>query len=62
MVTRLIFVRGPEAKTSDAERTWKQVCGAKMISVKGCLSEQLLTGNEVRGEYISMATWDVSFR
>jgi len=29
-----------------------------MISVKGCLSEQLLKCNEVRGEYISMATWD----
>jgi heme-degrading monooxygenase HmoA len=29
-----------------------------MISVKGCLSEELLKCNEVRGEYISMVTWD----
>lgn len=35
-----------------------EVCGAKMITVKGCLSEQLLRCNDVRGEYISMATWD----
>jgi len=58
MVTRLIIVRVPEAKMAEAERTWKEVCGAKMITVKGCLSEQLLRCNEVRGEYISMATWD----
>jgi hypothetical protein len=32
MVTRLIFVRVPEAKMALPERTWKQVCGTKMIS------------------------------
>ncbi len=58
MITRLIIVRVPEGKMAAAERTWKEVCGAKMIAVKGCLSEQLLRCNEVRGEYISMATWD----
>jgi heme-degrading monooxygenase HmoA len=58
MITRLIFVRVPESKMADAERTWKTVCGAKMITVKGCLSEQLLKSREVPGEYISMATWD----
>jgi quinol monooxygenase YgiN len=29
-----------------------------MIGVKGCHSEQVLRWNEVRGEYVSMATWD----
>ena len=58
MFTRLIIVRVPEAKMAEAERTWKEVCGVKMIRVKGCLSEQLLRCREVRGEYISMATWD----
>ena len=58
MITRLIIVRVPEAKMAEAERTWKEVCGAKMIRVKGCLSEQLLRCREVPGEYISMATWD----
>ena len=28
MVTRLIIVRVPEAKMAEAERTWKEVCGA----------------------------------
>ena len=58
MITRLIIVQVPEGKMAAAERTWKEVCGAKMIALKGCLSEQLLRCNEVRGEYISMATWD----
>jgi hypothetical protein len=29
MIARLIFVRVPEAKMPEAERTWKQVCGAR---------------------------------
>ena len=58
MITRFIIVKVPEPKMAEAERTWKEVCGAKMIKVKGCLSEQLLRGREVPGEYISMATWD----
>ncbi len=43
---------------AEAERTWKEVCGAKMSAIKGCLSEQFLRCKEARGEYISMATWD----
>jgi heme-degrading monooxygenase HmoA len=58
MITRLIIVRVPEAKMAEAERTWKEVCGTKMIRVKGCLSEQLLRCREAPGEYISMAAWD----
>ena len=58
MITRFIIVKVPEPKMAEAERTWKEVCGAKMINVKGCLSEQLLRGREVRGEYTARrAIW-----
>ena len=58
MITRMIFVNVPLEKVAEAERLWKEDCGALLIEQAGCKSEQLLHSRDNPGEFISLSTWD----
>jgi heme-degrading monooxygenase HmoA len=58
MITRMILVNVPAEKIAEAERLWKEDCGALLIEQPGCKSEQLLRNRENPGEFISLSTWD----
>jgi heme-degrading monooxygenase HmoA len=57
MITRMIYVKVPADKCSEAERLWREDCAPLMKKVPGCLSEQFLRNRENPGEYISLSTW-----
>ena len=58
MITRMILVKVPADKTAEAERLWKEDCGALLIEQPGCKSEHFLRSRENPGEFISLSTWD----
>jgi heme-degrading monooxygenase HmoA len=58
MIVRMIHVTVSQGQLEQARQIWKEHCAPLMIKVTGCLSEQLLSCNEVPGEMISMATWE----
>lgn len=58
MITRMILVRVPAERASEAEGLWKRECAPLMIQQKGCLSEQFLRSRETPGEFISLSTWE----
>ena len=58
MITRMILVNVPLEKVPEAERLWKEDCGALLIEQPGCKSEQFLRNRENPGEFISLSTWD----
>jgi heme-degrading monooxygenase HmoA len=58
MITRMILVNVPLEKVAEAERLWKEDCGALLIEQPGCKSEQFLRNRENPGEFISLSTWD----
>jgi len=58
MITRMILVKVPADKSSEAERLWREDCGQLMIKQPGCKGEQFLRSREHPGEYISLSTWE----
>jgi len=58
MITRMILVKVPADKSSEAERLWREDCGKLLIKQPGCKSEQFLRSREHPGEFISLSTWD----
>ena len=58
MITRMILVKVPSDKSAEAERPWREDCGALLIEQPGCKSEQLLRSRENPGEFISLSSWD----
>jgi hypothetical protein len=42
MITRMILVKVPADKSSEAERLWREDCGKLLIKQPGCKSEQFL--------------------
>ena len=58
MITRMIFVKVPPDRSAEAERLWKEDCGALLIEQPGCKSERFLRDREHPGEFISLSTWD----
>jgi heme-degrading monooxygenase HmoA len=58
MITRMILVKVPPDKAAEAERLWKEDCGALLIEQPGCKSERFLRSLEHPGEFISLSTWD----
>lgn len=57
-IVRLIHVNVDPDQAADAERIWKEDCGPRMLTQKGCKSEQLLKCTDAPGEYISYAEWE----
>ena len=58
MITRMILVKVPPDKIAEAERLWKEDCGALLIEQPGCKSEHFLRNRESPGEFVSLSTWD----
>jgi len=58
MITRMILVKVPPDKIAEAERLWKEVCGALLIEQPGCKSEHFLRSRENPGEFVSLSSWD----
>ena len=58
MITRMILVKVPPDKATEAERLWREDCGPLMKKLPGCVSEQFLRSRENPGEFISVATWE----
>ena len=58
MISRMILVKVPPDKAGEAERLWREDCGALLIEQPGCKSEQFLRSREHPGEFISLSTWD----
>ena len=58
MITRMILVKVPADKSAEeAERLWREDCGALLIEQSGYKSEQFLRSREKPGEFISLSTW-----
>jgi len=62
MITRMILVKVPPDKSAEAERLWREDCGALLIEQPGCKSEQFLRSREHPGEFISLSIWIVRRR
>jgi heme-degrading monooxygenase HmoA len=56
-IARLIFIKVEPERVDEALQLWKHECGPLMISVDGCLSEELLSGVDGDGELISYSVW-----
>lgn len=57
-IARLIFITVDPDSSHDAVRAWKEQCAPIMISVPGCLREELLRSTDDPGELISYSEWD----
>ena len=59
MITRMILVKVPADKSAEeAERLWREDCGALLIEQSGGKSERFLRSRENQGEFISLSAWD----
>lgn len=56
-IARLIYITVDAGSTDDAIRAWKEQCAPLMISVQGCLREELLRSLDDPAELISYSEW-----
>jgi len=57
-VARVIIIKAPEEKFSDAELIWKTQCAPLMRGQKGCQVEKFMRSTERPDLYISYSEWD----
>ncbi|MFM2130239.1 MAG: Antibiotic biosynthesis monooxygenase [Pseudomonadota bacterium] len=57
-IARVIIIKTPEQKFSDAERIWKSQCAPLMRRQKGCRMEKFMRSTERPDLYISYSEWD----
>jgi heme-degrading monooxygenase HmoA len=57
-IARVIIIKTPDEKFSDAERIWKSQCAPLMQKQKGCRMEKFMRSTEQRDLYISYSEWD----
>lgn len=57
-IARVIIIKTPEEKFSDAERIWKSQCAPLMRRQKGCRIEKFMRSTERPDLYISYSEWD----
>jgi len=62
MITRRILVKVPPDKSADAERLWREDCGALLIEQPGCKSEQFLRSRKTRVSSFRLAAGTIKKR
>ena len=58
MITQMILGKVPADNSAEAERLWREDCGALLIEQLGGKSERFLRSRENQGEFISLSAWD----
>ena len=57
-IARVIIIKTPDEKFSDAELIWKKQCAPLMKRQKGCRLEKFMRSTERPDLYISYSEWD----
>lgn len=57
-IARVIILKTPDKKFSDAERIWKSQCAPLMRRQKGCRLEKFMRSTDQADLYISYSEWD----
>ena len=55
MITQMILGKVPADNSAEAERLWREDCGALLIEQSGGKSERFLRSRENQGEFISLS-------